>query len=232
MTRCDAITFSLSGWEEVPLDDTARAAGMLRGWSDELGNQLSLHRHDLKPDLVAPLSDLSALREQYRHLANDHNGAIVSVDRVDIAGLPALKVILKLPQDPSGMTYVGSFTFPFENVSYVIRVICQELGTTGMRDAVVAQQAGGMKEDGIAPDWFQDPYDPSFKAAVLRNKSDDEEWDSVFPEHPLSRVRASLDSIAANCRIASELRNCRPYTGPSTIDKVKQWWRRHISRRT
>jgi hypothetical protein len=230
MTRGETIVLSLPGWEEIPLDDTARAEGTLRAWSDEAGSQLSLHRFDLKPDLVAPLSDVSALREQWRHMVADQNGAVVSVDRVEVSGLQALKTVLKFQQDPHGMTYVGSYTFPFETFSYVVRVVCPELGTTGIRDTLVAQKAGGITEDGIASDWFQDPYDSKFKASVLRNKSDDEEWDSLFPDHPLSRARAALESVAAECEIADELRDSRPFTGPRGASKGKGWWRRLTER--
>ena len=226
MTQQEAITFLVAGWEEIPLDDVARAEGALRAWSDNAGGQLSLHRFDLEPDLVASLSDVDALREQYRHMVVKQNGAVVSVDRMDISGLPALKTVLKFQQEPHGMTYVGSYTFPFEDFSYVVRVICSEIGTTGIRDTVVAQKAGGIAEEGIAPDWFQDPYDPSFEASVLRNRSDDEEWDLLFPDHPLSRVRATLRLVTDGCEIADELRQCRPFTGPRGAKRRKSWWRR------
>ena len=225
MAQSEAISFSLPGWKEIAPDDNARAAGVLREWGNDEGGQLCVFRFDKEPDLVAPLSDMDALRGYYRHMMADRNGAIVSVDCVDVAGLPALRAVFKVKQDPHGMTYIGSYTFPFDTFSYVIRIICPEIGTTGLRDAMVADKCG-WTVDGPDPQFQQDPYDPNFKASVLRNKSDDEEWDELFPEHPLSRIRAALKSIAASCRVGDELRNGRPFTGPSTIRKKESWWRR------
>jgi hypothetical protein len=146
-----AIVLSLPGWDERALDDTAKTEGTLRAWSDESGSQLSLHRFDRESDLAAPLSDVSVLREQDRHVIADQNGAVVSVNRVEVAGLQALKTVLKFQQNPTGMTDVGSYTFPFESFSQVVRGVCPEVGTTGIRDTLVAQNAGGITEDGMAP---------------------------------------------------------------------------------
>ena len=48
--------------------------------------------------------------------------------------------------------------------------------------------------------WAQDPYDKSFNGvdgSVLRSMSDDQRYDSHFPEHPLSRMRRTLDALCA-----------------------------------
>jgi hypothetical protein len=64
MTQREATTFQLPGAQEIPLDDTARTEGTFRAWGDESGSQLSPYRFNLEPDLVAPLSDITALRQQ------------------------------------------------------------------------------------------------------------------------------------------------------------------------
>ena len=50
----------------------------------------------------------------------------------------AIKTIFKFPQDPTGMTYLGSYTIPFKKYSYVIKIQAPELGVTGMRDSIIA----------------------------------------------------------------------------------------------
>lgn len=43
--------------------------------------------------------------------------------------------------------------------------------------------------------WFVDPYDPAWDDTALREYSDDERADVVFPNHPLSRVRTRLEQV-------------------------------------
>jgi hypothetical protein len=46
--------------------------------------------------------------------------------------------------------------------------------------------------------WAQDPYDPAYSGAdrsTLRFVSDDACYDSLFPEHPMSRIRAILAAL-------------------------------------
>ncbi len=50
--------------------------------------------------------------------------------------------------------------------------------------------------DGRPEDWLKDPYDPTFEGRVLRNPADDEHWDALFPDHPLSRCRRHLRMLA------------------------------------
>ena len=43
--------------------------------------------------------------------------------------------------------------------------------------------------------WFADPYDSDFKHHFLKNKSEDEQFDEFFPEHPLSQARLLIKQI-------------------------------------
>ncbi len=110
------------------------------------------------------------------------------------------------------MIYVGSFTLPFAHSSYVVKFQCPEYGTTGIRDSVVAAQKLEFDpESGEPIGWFQDPYDPDFTASVLRNRSDDTEWDRAFPDHPLSRLRRYLDLVSSQMEVDAELRTQEPF---------------------
>ena len=53
--------------------------------------------------------------------------------------------------------------------------------------------------------WFQDPYDPEYKGIVLRSVADDEKYDSLFPTHPLSKVRAILKQIQDSIEYEEEI---------------------------
>ena len=54
-------------------------------------------------------------------------------------------------------------------------------------------------------DWFADPYDPTLEYEVMRNRADDEEWDSQFPDHPLSRLRRNINELGSQTLIAKPL---------------------------
>ena len=59
----------------------------------------------------------------------------------------------------------------------------------------------------MASGWAQDPYDASYRTGLQRNQADDERWDAHFPDHPLSRCRAMMRTLAATTRLdASVLR--------------------------
>lgn len=199
MLSASSITLPLVGWTAVP--DGADA------WTNASGDVLSTHFFDLKPDLPAALSaDLSRNRAYYRKILGD-NGAIVEVERITAAGHQALRTIIKLKQEPTGMTYVAAVTVPFEECSFVARVQCMETGVTGLRDTIVAMKLDAIGADG----WMRDPYDASYRNPVLSNRSDEVEWD-VFPDHPLSRARRYLVEIE-RLELPKEIESLAPFSG-------------------
>ena len=84
-----------------------------------------------------------------------------------------------------------------------------ELGTTGVREAVVASTL--MSEGKPAPQdyercWGQDPYELTYRGvdkSVLRFMSDDEAYDEQFPQHPLSKVRRVLATLSSDAKYNS-----------------------------
>ena len=201
-----SISFLTEGWT-LGEESAAKLA-----WGNGLGDILSLNFIALRPDLPSSLSELLAIRGMYRaHLA-PVDGALVEVEPEEIASVPVLRTIFKFPQRPHGMSYVGAFTIPRAEFSFVIKVSCAERGVTGMRDAVALDRHLATNPDPIFRGWAQDPYDPTFESPTLRNQSDDEEWDALFPEHPLSRVRAGLGKLRASVVIGDDVRASRPWS--------------------
>jgi hypothetical protein len=89
-----------------------------------------------------------------------------------------------------------------------LSVAAREKGVTGMRDTAIfakLMQSGEVAfgEDGESPkNWMADPYDPSIVGVPARNRADDAAYDSLFPDHPLSRVRVLLQQIETSLRIS------------------------------
>src|SRR5690349_23320997 len=96
---------------------------------------------------------------------------------------------------------------------------------TGLREAFVAERllaAGTIwrTEHGLAH-WHVDPYD-DVAGPLTRNRAELPELDAEFPDHPLSRARATLRHFEATLRISGALRASPPFEYPPA---KKPWWR-------
>ena len=110
------------------------------------------------------------------------------------------------------MVYIGSYTIPFKNCSYVVKVVCVEQGITGIRDSAILSLMitnGTVKrdneEEGRLKGWMRDPYDNSINLPFMMNLSESEKFDDMFPNHPLSRLRKYLKHIEETIKIDKSL---------------------------
>ncbi len=192
------------GWNKISED-----SHIIRWVNPEQSVLIALHFFDKEPDLPT-VKDIDYLKKFYRNIAASSNGGTIETDIIRIHDIPSVKTIIKIPQQETGMTYVASITIPFENCSYVIRIQANEVGMTGLRDAIVAGRLIGDGEVEIDGEnmnnWFQDPYDPDFKQGTPMNKSEWEKYDPEFPEHPLSIARSMIRSIAEDIVFKPEIK--------------------------
>ena len=201
----DLVVLESDNWREEATDAPSRV------WRNDAGDGLGLFYFDLPPDIPAALTAIEELRQFYRSMATEAGGALIELDVVPFDGLPGIRQIVKFPQSGGGMTYLGSCTIPRCSFSYVLKIQCEERGSTGLRDAFVldhaiAQGDVSIGKDGVLVGWAADPYDPDFRAPVLRNQSDDERHDADFPNHPLSRLRRGLKDIESTLSIAAPVK--------------------------
>lgn len=165
----------------------------IRVWHTPDGDGVGLYFFGMKPDLPEAQPSLEAFIESYRMLTG---GDLVEIGVRPTAGFQIVRTIAKAPQSPSGMTYVGAFTIPFQDFSYVVKIMCEERGTTGLREAqlldrgLAAGKISFNEEGRISGDW-----DP-----------DDETHDAEFPDHPLSRCRRGLRLIGSSLPMSGELK--------------------------
>ena len=160
----------------------------------------------------ASASTLDQWRARCRDSATQSRGAIIEVELRTLDGCAAIHDIMKVPQIPFGMGYLGCISLPFREFGFMITVACKERGTTGARDtsifAELLQKDEVRFEDGKDQPigWMQDPYDPAVKTPPGRNRSDDELYDARFPDHPLSQVRGLLRRIETTLRLSDEVK--------------------------
>ncbi|MGW4032118.1 hypothetical protein ACWEFL_22870 [Streptomyces sp. NPDC004838] len=177
-------------------------------WANDAGDVLSLHFFGLTPDLPAALDNGPALREGLTRIIAGAGGGLIEASVKSLGTLPALRQILKLPLpgQPSGQAFVGSFTVPRANCSTVVKIQAPERGITGVREATVMAQVGHDK-------YFRPhPYAPDVQGGLPFHVADHAQWDAQFPDHPLSRVRSTLDALAGAVQVAPEFAALPPFT--------------------
>jgi hypothetical protein len=154
---------------------------------------VSINYFDIIPD-IPTVRDVHVLRSFYRTLIADHNGGLIAVELNKRQQFDIIKTIFKVPQEPSGIRYIGSLTIPFKTCSFVLKVQAVEGGITGMREAAVMDKllkAGNFDEVIMGAD----PYDKGFKTGLLMTTAEAQIYDADFPNHPLSQVRNLLSQI-------------------------------------
>lgn len=207
MNKIDLITVETERSQPDELDSNKKVF-YLNDYDD-----LSINYFNLTPDITAKNDTDVELQNNYRKVAYESGAAIIEVKKVKLGVFDSIKTIFKFPMQPQGMAYIGSYTIPFKNFSYVIKVQCIEQGTTGIRDNTIFElmiKNGKVKlnpEKHTVEGWMKDPYDESVHLPLMMNLSESEEFDSQFPEHPLSRMRVFLKHIEETIKIDDSLLN-------------------------
>lgn len=191
MPSLNAVRFDTTGYESRG----EPRPGQVRVWFTPDGDGVGLYYFPVPPDLPVA-SSVDELREFYASGLERGGGRMVETSVFKFGACAAVRLIFKTPQQPSGMTYVGSVTIPFRDFSFVIKVQCEERGTTGIREAVLLDRrlragdvpsvSGGRME---LPGWNPDA----------------EEFDSEFPAHPVSRLRKVLRQVCGSLDVEPEV---------------------------
>ena len=212
MPSLASVTFDASGFDFQGERDGARV------WYTPAGDGLAVFYFSLKPDIDADVRSLEKIRQATRTRVTAAGAAIIELETTTTDGCLALRQIIKVPQQPHGMTYVGSLLLPFRDFSFVIKVQCQEHGMTGIRDSIIVDEALGDGRVTFDPDrkeflkgWMHDPFDPALHGGFHWNLSEAPEYDVRFPNHPLSRLRPVLAHLELTLRVTKEVKESPPY---------------------
>ena len=158
----------------------------IRVWGTPEGDKIGLYFFPLEPDLPSNTSTLQEFSGAYGSFTEVSGVSVVDLQVLEIRqGRRVVRTIVKVPQETSGMTYIGSITIPYKDFSFVLKMQCAEHGMTGIREAILLDR--GLAEDTVQ---FSDAgkiegdWDP-----------DNEKFDGDFPDHPLSRLRRWLPQM-------------------------------------
>jgi hypothetical protein len=177
----DSFSFDTSGWTY----HGEREPNQMRVWETPEGDAVSLHFFGIAPNIpvVASMDELCAF---YDGGVKALGAKVVECGLAHVAGCPSVRLIIRVPQRPHGMMYQGVFTVPFRDFSFVVKIQCQENGTTGVRECFLFEdrmQAGETPNISGSGDLFPG-WDP-----------DSAEYDQRFPKHPVSRLRRLLEHV-------------------------------------
>jgi len=203
----NSITFPTFDWEVIKEDE------YFKQWMNkEQTVALSINYFNSKPDLPY-LNEIDVVREFYRKELSNHNGGLIEVNIKEIESYKTIKTLFKISQEPTGISYLASLTFPFKNHSFVVKIQSLEYGMTGIREAEITDSLLQNNELTLSGDnyleWSKDPYKKEFSEGLLMNLSEQEIYDSLYPNHALSKARKLLNSIESKLTFDDELANLK-----------------------
>jgi hypothetical protein len=182
-------------------------SGGHRVWRFTDGDAVGIFFFSVKPDL--PQShEMARFLSEYEERINTGGALLVECSVLGVRGLPMLRTIVKVPQKPHGMTYLGAFTLPFARLSYVIKTQCEETVITGTREAVLLMD--GLRAKTVT-------IDPESANPIMGSwNPDSAEFDERFPKHPISRLRRHLQEITRCLRLDDRLLAHERFELPNT----------------
>lgn len=130
----------------------------------------------------------------------EHQGLIEVKSGITQNGKRYIYSIVKSKKQPSGIQYV--LTMHIDNSHNILNIqgFFDENGMTGFRDTTIMNKliSEGKIVSPNMDNWMQDPYDLNYKKGLLMNASENAEYDSMFPNHPLSEMRMLIKYLVAN----------------------------------
>ena len=107
--------------------------------------------------------------------------------------------IVKNQNEPSGVQYILTYQKFYPEFILNIQAYFEEIGTTGIRDAIGYELCRKQNLVGSVNNpfegWAKDPYDETIKTGALMNLSESEQFDEQFPGFPLTMCREFLRAI-------------------------------------
>lgn len=193
------MSWSATGWREHSQSANQHA------WVNDSGEAMVAMRVAMPPDIpeIGGRESVLATREYFRQSAAKLDGGIVEVEHRRLNGRHAVRTLIKRRLEPRGFGFVGSWLIPFRDSFYVIRFEAREHGITGVREAavmLVELPNPQLDESGKMVGWMVDPYDRAHDQGAMYTLADQEKYDAMLPDHPLSSVRRYLDDFQKTAR--------------------------------
>jgi hypothetical protein len=126
--------------------DTARYrfkgnANGQRIWFTPDGDGVGILFFQVPPNLPRQTKTTADLQDFYRKSIGNEQVKMVEFRLLEVANVACIWMVLGIPQPSRAVTYVGTLTIPFAEFSFFIKMQCEERGTTGVREAILLDNA-------------------------------------------------------------------------------------------
>lgn len=179
-------------------------AGAIAAFRNSDGDPLELHYYPTPPELQADLTDDKSVWDRYLRDSERNNMNLMEARGILVDGIRAAYTLVQKRDMvmPSGFTYIGGITLPFADRWFIVKLQCEEQGFTGVREATVKLGRSARASSDPRAHWkgefeFDDPCHRAY--------------DSMFKDHPLSRIRRSMDDICVSTRLNADVKAMKPY---------------------
>lgn len=182
------------------------------GWSNANGVYIVLRIPKHATNWSFDLHDIDAAKSFFSQQSASNGGVLLKMDNVTVGGQAALRGLFKyrspVPQS-MGMMFVSILWIRLGNVIAQINVESVEQGETGIREAAVCAITGESPAS-AAPNEpvLVESIDEMFahtRAQPLRAiPADDSQYDQLFPDHPLSKVRHRMAQLMATLSVTAK----------------------------
>lgn len=221
MVSIDSLTFDLTN---CSLEEQSENHRM---WVNSVDVAHKL-QFDIGPiDWPFDLTDSTAGAEYYRRQCEELGGAMLSLEVTMTAGVAALRGLFKYRAPNSiAMYYVGILWLPFQECRFQINVEAMETGLTGAREAValiVDRDSFPSPSLDTPPLHFEngevwESFRPPESVPGHQWPSDNEQYDELLPNHPLSKVRRRLTEVMATLELDASAKSLTPF-------RIRRGWR-------
>lgn len=181
-------------------------------WSTGSGVYIALRIPESPANWSFDLHDIDAARNYFSQQSAANGGALLQMDLVTVCGQTALRGMFKyrspLPQS-MGMMFVSILWLRLGDRTVQINVESVEQGETGAREAAVSVVTGTTQPDGsldepVLADSVEELFALMGTQKLQALPSDDSQYDPMFPDHPLSRVRQRMAQVEATLTLAAK----------------------------
>lgn len=122
------------------------------------------------------------------------------------------------------LVYRGSLIIPKALFSLMFSVMAECDAADGERELHVAEvtlrDVSHIDERELV--WFRDPFSFPVVSPAGRTCADDESWDALYPEHPLSRIRRIFRDLVARCTVSADVSRATPFGGPEPTPELER----------